>query len=91
MTRESTCITLCIARHLARIGQSRHKTQAAAIKATSVTLMRETDDAKLKALLQTYAKEIQSAWHSGKLMSGDKQRVASVEKLESGMREAGLI
>lgn len=85
---KSSCITLCIARHMARLSGAN---QATAITRCARKLKNETRDVKLFELLKFYTKDLAPATVEGKRLTGDELKIMSVDNLEAGMRAEGLL
>ena len=88
MTKQQACLTLCIARHLARI---EGRNEAIAITRTARKLRSETKDAALYSLLKTYSSDIEPTTVNGRRLTGSEMKILSVAKLESGMRDFGVL
>jgi len=88
MTKSQTCLVLCISRHIARI---EGKNEATAITRTARKLRSETKDPALYELLKAYSTDLPAKTVGGVRMTGDQMKIASVAKLESEMRQYGVL
>jgi hypothetical protein len=88
MTKQQACLTLCIARHLARI---EGRNEAIAITRAARRIRDATKDRAMYELVKTYSGDIAPATVNGRRISGDEVKVMSVAKLESGMRDFGVL
>lgn len=88
MTKSQTCLVLCISRHIARL---EGKNEATAITRTARKLRSETKDAALYELLKAYSSDMPAKTVGGVRLTGDAMKVASVAKLESEMRQYGVL
>ena len=85
---ESHCITLCIARHMARIYGLN---EARAITRAAKVIRDQTRDQKLYELVKAYTRDLAPQTINGVRMTGDAQKVFSVANLEQGMRDEGVL
>jgi hypothetical protein len=88
MSKQSAVLTLCLARHIARL---EGRNEAIAITKAARRIRDETKDRALYELVKMYSGDIAPATVDGKRLTGDKLKVMSVAKLESGMRTYGAL
>jgi hypothetical protein len=88
MTKQTAVLNLCLARHIARL---EGRSEAIAITKAARRIRDETKDKALYELVKMYAGDIAPATVDGKRLTGDKLKVMSVAKLESGLREFGVL
>jgi hypothetical protein len=85
---ESFSLTLCIARHLARVyGEN----EARAITRCARKVRDQTKHPRLYQLAKMYSGELATRTVGDKRMTGDDMKVMSVTALEAGMREKGIL
>ena len=88
MEKYSFCLNICIARHMARIyGEN----QALAITRAARRVRAATRDAKMYELAGMYARDLAPLTVNSRRLTGDELKIMSVENLERGMREQGLL
>lgn len=84
---ESFSVTLCIARHLARIyGES----EAQAITRCARKIRDQTKVPRMYELAKVYSGQAAARTVNGRRLSGDQMKVMSVTAMEAQMRAVGV-
>ena len=85
---ESFSVTLCIARHLARVyGEN----EAQAITRCARKIRDQTKSPRMYELAKVYSGQIAARIVNGKRKTGDELKVMSVAAMEAQMREVGVL